>query len=170
VFFENSKYQLSKGRFTLRTMKLDHGRWTLSMVRVHGLTSMVRLHKKLVLRVLGPSLGVNRMWTKKSDHAPKIEGAHFFNTCPKRAILKKIRVWPFSCLLLGFNCLHFFLNVSKMWLANLLTTIFTKNERFNLCTFNVIYMWHVPCVVTTLNRILSFWLNLMLLPPYLAQH
>jgi hypothetical protein len=92
VFFENGKYQLSKGRFTLRTMKSDHGRWTLSMVRVHGLTSMVRLHKKLVLRVLGPSLGVNRMWTKKSDHAPKIEGAHFFNTCPKRAILKKIRV------------------------------------------------------------------------------
>jgi hypothetical protein len=52
-------------------------------------TFMVRLHKKLVLRALGPSLAVNRMWTKKSDHAPKSEGAHFFNTCPKRAILGK---------------------------------------------------------------------------------
>jgi hypothetical protein len=35
------------------------------------------------------------------------------------------------------------LDVSKMWLANPLTTILTtkKNERFNL------YMWNVPCVV-----------------------
>jgi hypothetical protein len=33
------------------------------------------------------------MWTKKSDHAPKSEGADYFNTCPKRAILeKKIQV------------------------------------------------------------------------------
>jgi hypothetical protein len=94
----------------------------------------------------------------------------FFNISPKRAILGKIKVLPFSCLLLGFTCLYFLLTVSKMWLANLLTTISTKkNERFNLYMFNVIYMWHVPCVVSTLNRIFSVWLNLMLLPPYLAQ-
>ena len=68
---------------------MDHERWPLSMVQVHGLTSMVRLHKKLVLRALGPSLGVNRMWTKKNDHTPKSEGADFFNACPKRAILEK---------------------------------------------------------------------------------
>jgi hypothetical protein len=95
--------------------------------------------------------------------------ADFFNISPKRAVLGKIKVWPFFCLLLGFTCLHFLLNVSKMWLANLLTAISTKNERFNLYMFNVIYMWHVPCVVTTLNRIFSVWLNLMLLSPYLAQ-
>jgi hypothetical protein len=55
---------------------------------------MVQLHRKLGLRALGPSLGVNQMWTKKSDHAPKSEGADFFNTCPKRVILeeKKIQV------------------------------------------------------------------------------
>jgi hypothetical protein len=29
------------------------------------------------------------MWTKKSDHAPKSEGADIFNTCPKRAILEE---------------------------------------------------------------------------------
>ena len=73
-------------------MKSDHGRWPLSMVRVHGLISMVRLHKKLVLRALGPSLGMNQMWTKKNDHAPKNDGADFFDTCPKRAILKEIQV------------------------------------------------------------------------------
>ena len=50
---------------------------------------MLRLYKKLLFRALGPSLGVNRMWTKKSDHAPKSEGAYFSNTCPKRAILEK---------------------------------------------------------------------------------
>jgi len=27
---------------------------------------------------LGPSLGVNRMWTKKNDHAPKSECVEFF--------------------------------------------------------------------------------------------
>ena len=79
------------------------------------------------------------MWTKKNDHASKSEGANFLI---KGHFENKIQVWPFSCLLLGFTCLHFLLNVSKTWLANLLTTIFTKkNERF------VLYMWHVPCVV-----------------------
>jgi hypothetical protein len=71
---------------------------------------------------------------------------------------------------LGFTSLHFLLNVSKTWLANLLTTISTKNERFNLYMFNVIYMWHVPCVATTLNRIFSVWLNLIFLPPYLVNN
>ena len=33
---------------------------------------------------------------------------------------------------------------------------FTKNERFNLHMVNVIYMWHVPCVVTTLLEYLVF--------------
>ena len=71
---------------------MDCGRWPLSVGRVHGPTSMVRFQKLLVLRALGPSLGVNQMWTKKIDHVPKIEGADFFNTCPQKAILKKIQV------------------------------------------------------------------------------
>ena len=57
-------------------MKLDHGRWPFSMVRVLEI---------IVLKALGPSLGVNRMWIKKNDHAPKIECA----TYPKRAFKKK---------------------------------------------------------------------------------
>ena len=90
--------------------------------------------KNQFTKPLSPSLGVNQMWTKKNDHAPKSEGVDFFNTCPKRAVLKKIQVWPFSCLFLGFTCLHFLLNVSKMWLANLLTTIFTKKMSDLICT------------------------------------
>jgi hypothetical protein len=83
---------ITKGRFTLHTMKSDHGRWPLSMVRVYGLTFVVRLHKKLVLRALGPSLGVNRMWTKKSDHAPKSEGVDFLIHAQKGQFWKKNQV------------------------------------------------------------------------------
>ena len=71
-------HTLAKGWFALWTMKLGHGRGLFSMARVHGPTSMVRLLKKLVLKALDPSLGVNRMWTKKNDHAPKSECADFF--------------------------------------------------------------------------------------------
>ena len=36
---------------------------------------------------------------------------------------------------------HVMLDVSKVWLANLLTTIFTKTiEQFHLYMFNVIYI------------------------------
>ena len=40
-------------------------------------------------KCLGPSLGVNRMWTKKNDHAPKNECADFLNICPKKENLKR---------------------------------------------------------------------------------
>ena len=29
------------------------------------------------------------MWTKRNDHAPKIEGVEFLSICPKRKILSK---------------------------------------------------------------------------------
>jgi hypothetical protein len=45
---------------------MDHEVGPWKMAFVNGLTSVVRLHKKIVLRALGPSLGVNRMWTKKT--------------------------------------------------------------------------------------------------------
>jgi hypothetical protein len=61
------------------------------MVQVHGPTSMVQLLRKIVLKALAPSLGVNQMWTKKNDRAPKSECVDFFNTCPKRAILKEFK-------------------------------------------------------------------------------
>jgi hypothetical protein len=34
---------------------------------------MVQLLNKIVLKALGPSLGVNQMCTKKNDHAPHNE-------------------------------------------------------------------------------------------------
>ena len=53
---------------------------------------MVQLLKKLVLRALGSSLGINRMWAKKNDHALKSEGVDFFNTCSKRVVLKSLTI------------------------------------------------------------------------------
>jgi hypothetical protein len=49
---------------------------------------MVRLNKKLVLRAMGPSLGVNQMWTKRKDHGAKTGGGVFFNIFTKRAVLR----------------------------------------------------------------------------------
>ena len=61
------------------------------MVRPHDPTSMARFLKKQVMNPLGPSLGVNQMWTKKDDHAPKSECVDLFDICPKQVVLKKIQ-------------------------------------------------------------------------------
>jgi hypothetical protein len=69
---------VSKGWFTPWTMKSDHGRWPFSMVPLGGPTSMVLSSKNQFTKPLGPSLGVNRMWTKRNDHAPKVNVLIFF--------------------------------------------------------------------------------------------
>ena len=56
-------------------MKSDHEKGPFSMVQFHGPTSMIRLLKKVVLKALDPSIGVNQMWTKKNDHASESECA-----------------------------------------------------------------------------------------------
>ena len=148
----------------LYTMKSDHGE-ELFLVQVHGPPSMVQLLKKLVLKVL---TRCNSNVDQEEWPCTKKWMFLVFLYMPKRAVLNKIQVWLLSCLLLGFTCLHFLLHVSKVWLANLLTIFFyEKNERVNLYMFDVIYMWHVPRVVTTLNMIFSVCLKLTLLPPYL---
>jgi hypothetical protein len=51
---------------------------------------MVRLLKKIVLKALGSSLGVNQLWTKKNDHAPKNDcGDLFFIYMPEKGIFEK---------------------------------------------------------------------------------
>ena len=50
---------------------------------------MVRLLEQIVLKALGPSLGVNRMWTKKNDRAPKSECAEFFKYMLKKGIFER---------------------------------------------------------------------------------
>ena len=62
------------------------------MVRVHGMTSMVRHHKKTVLRAIGPLAGVSQMWTKRKDHGAKSGGGEFSNISTKRAVFKRMVV------------------------------------------------------------------------------
>jgi hypothetical protein len=47
----------------------------------------------------GPSLGVNQMWTKRNDHAPKNWMCSLFKYMPEKGIFEKNQVWPCSCLL-----------------------------------------------------------------------
>ena len=51
-----------------------------------------------------PSPGVNRIWTKRNDHAPKSECASFFfsNICPMMAVLEKFK-FDYS---FAFSCFH----------------------------------------------------------------
>ena len=159
------------GPVTLWTLKSDHGRCLFSMVRVHGPTSMIQLLKNIVLKVMGSSLGVNGMWTKKNDHVLKSQCADFFVIhAQKGRLWKKLKFNHSLVFFWASLVFYFLLNVSKMWLANFLTT--ENNEQFNLYMFNVQINLHVtsPCVVTMVNRIFSVWLCLMLLLSYLAQN
>ena len=81
-----------EGRFPPRTMKSVHGRWPSSMVRHDGPTygPISFLFLNQFTKPLGPSLGVNRMWTKRNDHAPKNECASFLlKYMSKRVALKR---------------------------------------------------------------------------------
>ena len=87
-------------------MKSDHVRCTFSMVPLGGPTLVVRFIENAFFETLGPSLGVNRTWTKGNDHAPKSECADFFSICPKMAVLEKKLIF---CLLLSsliFNIIY----------------------------------------------------------------
>ena len=147
-------------------MKSNHGKWPFSTVRVHGPTSMVRLLKKLVLKSLGPSLGANQMWTKKNYHAPRKWMCWFFIIhAQKRQFWKNNSCLTILLSSLGLHLSSLLVKCVEDVACKSFTTFSTKkNEWLNL------YMWHVPCVVTTLNRIFSVCLNSILLLPYLAQH
>ena len=58
-----------------------------SMVQFDGPTSMVRFFKNQFTESLGPSPGVNQMWTKRYDHASKYECFDFFNIYSKKLVL-----------------------------------------------------------------------------------
>ena len=95
-----------KGRFTPWTMKI--GPWKMAFSHgptwwsnMHGLISL----KNQFTKPLGPSLGVNQMWNKRNDHAPKVNVLIFLIYMLKKCSSKIIQVWPFSCLLLSSSSL-----------------------------------------------------------------
>jgi hypothetical protein len=68
----------------------------ISTLIFHGILPWSNFHgpisskKNQVTKPLGPSLGVNRMWTKRSDHAPESECV-FLVYANKRVVLKILK-------------------------------------------------------------------------------
>jgi hypothetical protein len=59
--------------------------WSDFMVQLSWLDFLI-INK--FTKPLGPSLGVDRMWTKRNDHAPKMNVLDFFKMyMPKRVVL-----------------------------------------------------------------------------------
>ena len=95
------KWNIGKSMQGFKVYTMDHGRWPISMVRFQGPIS----YENQFTKRLGPSLRVNQEeWL-----CTESECADFFNTCPKRAVLKgkENQVGPFSCLHLLFPNKHF---------------------------------------------------------------
>ena len=68
----------------------------------HGL-----LYENAFQSFVGPALGVNGMWTKRSDHTTKNECADFFNICSKRVENSIFGIFPMFDLIPFF--FHYFL-------------------------------------------------------------
>jgi hypothetical protein len=102
-----------------RTVKDDLLPWSDFMVQFLGSDFL----ENQFIKLLGPSLGVNGMWTKRNDHAPKSECVGFSNICLERVVLKnKIQVWPFFCILLLLSSIppkkslkSYYKNISLSW-------------------------------------------------------
>ena len=59
------------------TMDHEVRPWKFSIVRLDGPISRSDFLKNQFTKLLGSSLGVNRMWTKRNHHAPKSECVDF---------------------------------------------------------------------------------------------
>jgi hypothetical protein len=94
---------LSSRPFYTMIMKSDHGGWPFPWSGLLVQLPWSGFQKDQFTKPLGPSLGVNQMWTKRSDHAPKSECVDIFNICPKKAILREEIKFDHS---LVFYCLH----------------------------------------------------------------
>ena len=134
----------TQGWFIPWTIKSDLLRCRFSMVWLNGPTSMVRFPKKLIYKVFG-SLTRSECGTRGITMHQNVNVLIFFHIYPKRAFLEKLQVWIFRCLFLGLTCLHFLLNVVKMWFANLLIIIFTK--RWAIKFVHVQCNLHVTCTL-----------------------
>ena len=61
-----------------------------------------------IRKPLGPSVGVNQMWTQRNDHASNSDCVDFCNICPKKVLLKEKRKKEKTKFdhSLVFSCLH----------------------------------------------------------------
>jgi hypothetical protein len=94
------------------------------MVQVHGPTSNGPTSLKISFESLGPLTRCKLNVEQEEWHAPKSECVGFFKYMPKKDNFEKHSSLTILLSYFGFTCIHFLLNVSKRWLANLITTIF----------------------------------------------
>ena len=130
--FDKNIVCFMKARFTPWTMKSDRGKWVFFSLN----NLMVQLPwssflKNQFMKSLGPSLGVNWMWTKSNDHAPESECVEFFlSICLERTILKREKTKE----KLKFDHSHVFY---------CLPLLFPKN--YSKCIITI-FLCHVPCI------------------------
>ena len=122
-FSRNGRFGVSQVRFTPSTMKSEHGRWTFSRIRLYDPTSMVRFVK----------------WSLYNGPCTKNWMCWLFHTCPERAVLKNIQVWP---LFLGFFFLLHFLSILfslfSLWISASIVVMEVMRRR--LILFLRLYM------------------------------
>ena len=123
---------------------MDHKVWPWKMGFFRVQLPWFYILKDQFTECLGPSLVVNRMWTKKNDHAPKSECGNFLNM-PKKGTfgIKIIQVWPFSCLVFIFSSpipfiKKYFNNISPPWaLSFFLFCLSLHKTRWTMSMVNV---------------------------------
>ena len=71
-------------------MKSDNGRWPFQWSEFKVQLIRSDFFKIVVMKALGPSLGVNWMWTKKNDHAPKNERIDFVKYMSKKGNVERM--------------------------------------------------------------------------------
>ena len=90
--------------FTLWTMKLDHGRWQISMVLLDGPTSMDQFMKKSFDKAFGPLHRCKPNVDRHEWPCTKMSMCWFKKkNAPKRQFWKKKKVLSFYCLHLVFH-------------------------------------------------------------------
>ena len=134
------------------------------MLRLHGPTSIVRFNQ--FTKPLGPDLGVNRMWMRRNDHAPKVNVLIFFYYVQKGSFEKKIK-FDYSFV---FSWLHplfpnknfkkvYYNNISLPWtLASfffLLEHLFCLSQRKTCQTMSMNNVGLKLCLLGTLNSIIT---------------
>ena len=116
----------------------EHVYWTLNLE--------IEVHSIWVLWPRQPSrmewLGFSGSWVWREV---------FFGGTKK--IVDYSLVFPWASLAMGFNWSSLlFKCVKDVACKSSHNNVYKRNERFNLYMFNVIYMWHVPCVITMYTK------------------
>ena len=122
---------------------MDHGRWPFPWSYLMVQLSWYDFLKKQFTKPLGPSLGVNQMWTKRNNHAPNVNVLIFLfylNICPKRASLRgdsgerEREKFDLSCLLYSSSSL--------------------LQKKFHQQKFSAIFLCHGPLSFSTIAPLL----------------